>query len=278
MRAFTISFGVFGLGLALALSACSPDVSEGKAAPEGAVTRVLFLGNSYTGAHRLPELVQQIAAAQGHSFDYGMRTPGGWKLVQHLNDPATEQALRTQAWDYVVLQDQSYTPVFAPEKTKAAAQQLATMIRHHQAKPVLYQTWAYAEPKLAQVHRSNAASMHQALAAGYREAGKVSGAQIVPVGEAWELARREHPDWKLHTSDGSHPTGLGAYLSAVVFVETLLGPVDPTKLPTVVYPGGAPSTWDQWNGVEGIQVSAPKRRQIAELARRVVEGKKPQKK
>lgn len=258
---------ILGACLALGLTACLPG---GGAEPQGPTTSVLFLGNSYTGSHRLPELVKQIAAGQGHAIEYKMRAPGGWNLVQHLNDPATEQALRAKLWDYVVLQDQSYTPVFNPQQTKVAAQRLGEIIRRNFSKPVMYQTWAYTEPKLSEVHRADAASMHQALASGYREAGQAAGAKVAPVGEAWELARREHPRWRLHVADGSHPTGLGAYLSAVVIVETLFGPVDPAKLPSVVYPAGAPSNWDQWTGVQGIQVSEQERRQIAELARRVL--------
>ncbi len=257
--------------VALGLTACQPD---GSSEPTQIPTKVLFLGNSYTGSHRLPELIQQIAAAQGHSMAYQMRTPGGWNLVQHLNDPATEQALRAKSWDFVVLQDQSYTPVMAPEKTKVAAQRLGEKVRRASAQPVMYQTWAYAEPKLSDVHRANAASMHRALADGYREAARAAGAKIAPVGEAWELARREHPSWKLHVADGSHPTGLGAYLSAVILVQTLFGPIDAAKLPEVVYPGGAPSAWDQWTGVEGIQVAKPVRQEIADLAQRVLKKSK----
>ena len=48
-----------------------------------------------------------------------------------------------------------------------------------------------------------------------------SEATVAPVGLAWELARKRRPDIALYANDGSHPSKLGAYLTACVFYSTL---------------------------------------------------------
>jgi hypothetical protein len=44
---------------------------------------------------------------------------------------------------------------------------------------------------------------------------------VVPAGEAWRLARREHPEVNLY-DDAVHPGRIGAYLIACVFYAALL--------------------------------------------------------
>ncbi len=41
-----------------------------------AQTKVLFIGNSYTGANNLPLLVSEIAAGKGEEITYDSYTPG----------------------------------------------------------------------------------------------------------------------------------------------------------------------------------------------------------
>ena len=64
----------------------------------------------------------------------------------------------------------------------------------------------------------------------YQQASKENDCGLVMVGEAWKLAKTLRPDIKLFTSDGSHPTDLGAFLTACVFASTFSGEI-PEKLP-----------------------------------------------
>ena len=50
-------------------------------------------------------------------------------------------------------------------------------------------------------------------------------AVIVPVGNAWALAKQLRPDITLFSSDGSHPSELGTFLTANVFVATILNEI-----------------------------------------------------
>jgi hypothetical protein len=46
-------------------------------------------------------------------------------------------------------------------------------------------------------------------------------AQIAPVGDAWQAARKADPKLMLHSKDQKHPTPAGAYLAACVFYATI---------------------------------------------------------
>ncbi len=70
-------------------------------------TDVLFIGNSYTTANDLPSMFRQIALSLGDTVSTGMQAPGGYTLMDHLYAPATQSAIASQQWDYVVLQEQS---------------------------------------------------------------------------------------------------------------------------------------------------------------------------
>ena len=76
--------------------------------------RILFLGNSFTYFHDLPDMVAEMLQAE-----VGRNLVGGAYLFQHI-DPAdelctvTHKLLTEEKWDYVVLQDQSQGPITHP--------------------------------------------------------------------------------------------------------------------------------------------------------------------
>ena len=74
--------------------------------------KVLWIGNSYTGANNLPNLTDDIANSLGDDITYDSNTPGGNTLQQHSNNPVTYQKLHANDWDVVVLQAQSQEPSF----------------------------------------------------------------------------------------------------------------------------------------------------------------------
>src|SRR5947207_2272613 len=53
-------------------------------APQSRITRILFIGNSYTYFNNLPEMVAKLAAAGGQGeVVYQMLAPGGTRLKDH---------------------------------------------------------------------------------------------------------------------------------------------------------------------------------------------------
>ena len=183
------------------------------------VVRALFLGNSYTYVNDLPGVITRLAdnARSPVRFETGMLAPPGQTWEGLDADPMVDTLLG-QAWDVVVLQDQS-EQAWTVDGIKPALVRLAGEITATGARTVLYMTWARA-PRPGGGAREFAQMM--ALNRYYERHGEVTGAAVAPVGRAWERALRD-PGVTLHDRDGSHPNPAGTYLAACVLYATLTG-------------------------------------------------------
>lgn len=192
-------------------------------------TNVLFIGNSYTSTNNLPNLFRQIALSFGDTVNTAVQAPGGYTWSNHAFDPATQNAIAAQHWDYVVLQEQSLRGALPTNETfsDVDAEALAYDIQHSSecAYPVFFMTWGYTNgytltaweyPEL-----STYAGMQQALRANYTQFALDNEGYVSPVGWAWKHVRDTHPDIELYQTDGSHPSLAGTYLAACVFYSTI---------------------------------------------------------
>jgi hypothetical protein len=188
-------------------------------------TRVLFVGNSLTFSHDLPQVFAALARARGHSVDVDMAAQGGQTLAGHAASPGTLGKLDGQPWDFVVLQEQSRIPASAAQRDEhmvPATRLLDEKAAEIGAETVLFMTWA-GRDGLPSAGFKDYTAMQSAIEAGYLEVAGKMGAMVAPVGTAWQRALEEHPELELWQRDGSHPSREGTYLAACVFHATLLG-------------------------------------------------------
>lgn len=183
-------------------------------------TRVLFIGNSYVYFNHLPALVEGVAASKGNLVDADMHVRGGATLRRHLDEGVVESIIRTGQWDYVILQEQSTLGGRAsatsvtlgdPAAFHAAARELHAIATDAGAQTVIMMTWA----------RAFAPETQDALSDAYLTIAEEMGAEVAPVGWAWEAVRPGHPF--LYHPDQSHPSASGSYLTAAVLYATLFG-------------------------------------------------------
>jgi hypothetical protein len=186
--------------------------------------RVLFIGNSYTYGHQLPELVARMAKA-GKVREISQRSVvgGGMTLEGHLKNGKAVDRITKGKWDVIVLQDQSMRPVVDPAGTKKFARLLNAEIKKTGARTMFFLTWA----------REKRPQMQEKLNETYGSLAEELKAEVAPVGVAWRLAREANPKMKLHAGDGSHASPHGAYLAACVFYASLIGK-SPEGLPVLI--------------------------------------------
>ena len=187
-------------------------------------TRILFIGNSYTGQIKktVTELFQ--ASSKAETVELKFYAPGGKTLEFHRNHPATINMIKEGGWDVVVLQDQSQTPALFPEKFHSAASGLDKIIDAAGAQTVFYQTWGRRDGDQQNAHRfPDYDSMQTALSKQYAQAAKRCDASLAAVGDVWAVVRVADPQLgrELYAQDGSHPSPKGAYLAACVFYATI---------------------------------------------------------
>ena len=193
--------------------------------------KVLFIGNSYTSANDLPGTFRQLAAGMGRDVTTSSVNPGGYTFNQHSVYAATLTAIQSAKWDYVILQEQSQLPSFPPSQVTVEvfpyARKLDSLIRLNDSctETVFYMTWGRKNGDA-----SNCASwppvctyagMQEQLRKNYLQMGADNSAVVAPVGMAWNATIQESPLFDLWSSDESHPSLHGTYLTACVFYATL---------------------------------------------------------
>ncbi len=188
--------------------------------------RVLFVGNSYLyyngGLH---QQAQRIAArtdrAELRRIHYREATISNGRLDEHDLPRLVDRLGGQHGFDLVVLQEHSSSSRGPAQRDRfrAAIDAAAPPIRAAGARLALYMTPGYANP-----HFLADPGQIRGLEALYVDVGNAVGAQVIPVGLAFEEAYRRRPDIGLHDPvDGSHPTARGTYLAAATVVRTLYG-------------------------------------------------------
>lgn len=188
------------------------------------VYRVLFVGNSYTYYHSMPQLFAAIAEhtlPEGHKVETKFLGGGGATLQKHWEVGLVQESLKSGDWDFVVLQEQSQLGAQkladpdSPELFYRYARMFDAAIKANGAQTVLYMTWSREQLKEDQIYLTKA----------YTHMATELGAILAPVGLVWDRLR-DDTALKLYTDDGSHPSLTGSYLAAGTLAATLFGHPD----------------------------------------------------
>lgn len=194
---------------------------------------VLFLGNSYTYSSNLPQMVYQLALANGDTIHYDSSTPGGHTLQAHTTNSTTLNKIASRDWDFVVIQEQSQRPSFHPNQVANEVYPYAEILvdsiksNYECTEPVFFMTWGRREgdqnncqfyPPICTFEGMNAR-----LRESYTEMAADNDATVAPCGAAWQQLKFENSTfWNgLYTGDGSHPSAWGTYLNACIFYATM---------------------------------------------------------
>ena len=198
---------------------------------------ILFIGNSYTYSNGgVDVMLKNIALAEGDTLETEAFTVGGAKFSDFCNNPETFERIKSRAWDYVVLQEQSQLPSFPPSQVEAEcypyAKRLCDSIRANDSctQILFFMTWGRENGD-----QDNCANytplctydgMQQRLRESYVQMAEDNNAIVVPVGLAWKYVRDHYPEINLYQSDGSHPSVEGTYLAAMTFRSILFQGLD----------------------------------------------------
>ncbi len=194
--------------------------------------KALFLGNSYTYYNGgLPNMLENIANANGDFLIHDQNTPGGYTLESHSTNVTGLNKIKANDWDFVVLQGQSQRPSFPPAQVATQVKPYAAILNdsikanNPCTKTMFFMTWGKKNGD-----QGNCAGypilctfegVSQRLRESYLEMTIENNADCAPVGMAWKKARTDFPNIELFHTDGSHPSIAGTYLSACVFYSSM---------------------------------------------------------
>lgn len=189
---------------------------------------VLFVGNSYTYYHDMPERIfAPMAAAAGHDMEVHAVTHGGYKLAWYA-DPENEEGKRLRAvvdgrhFDCIILQDHSLSTIEDPSGFFGGIRSLKELLEPHTDRFVLYATWGRKPGcvTLDELGMTNP-EMTRHVAEAYDEAGQRFSMTVAHVGKAFAAYSAAHPEAELYFEDLHHSSVLGSTVAA----ETILAAV-----------------------------------------------------
>ncbi len=181
---------------------------------EALPNRILFIGNSYTYYNNgLDNMLREYASNSNQDIELETLaiTGGGMTLENHFNSQNTINAIQSEAWDIVVLQEQSQMPILDTEHFLTYASKLDSLIDLTGAQTCFFMTWA----------REYDQSQIEGLAAAYNQAGQECDAIVVPVGQVFNSVFVDDYEINLYAGDGSHPSPQGSYLASACFYRRL---------------------------------------------------------
>jgi len=212
---------------------------------------VLMLGNSYTQANNLESLTESLLTNYFANSNVDRLAAGGLNLADHSSRVQTSghqwnTTLNNGNYDWVVLQDQSQIPSFPTtsqywQDSLSGTVVLDDMIEDNSAETVLLMTWGRRNgDQDNQLRNPDFLTMQANLDSGYRlYAENVSTASrpvwLAPAGLAFKhiydeiVASGGTPENSgtlfddLYSSDGSHPSLSGSYLTSCVVYATISG-------------------------------------------------------
>lgn len=191
--------------------------------------KILFIGNSYTYYHDMPEKIfAPLAAETGYDMDVLAVTHGGYKL-SWFADPENEEGKRLRdtvqgkTFDYIVLQDHSLSTILSPEAFFSGIHDLKELLKDQTDHFLLYATWGRKPgcKTLEELGMSNA-EMTRHIAEMYDEAAARFDMSVAHVGKAFAAYGLEHPDAELYFEDLHHSSVLGSTIAAQTILAAIL--------------------------------------------------------
>ncbi len=181
---------------------------------------ILFIGNSHTYYHDMPQIFKRICEKNEIAVSVTMLAHGGKGFMFHVDEPEVRFNILFGGYDYVILQHTAH-PMGDLSQMKEGASRLIAWIRQAGATPVLYMTWqakryGYAEQK--------------PMTDAYLHLAENHGCAVAPVGEVWWNFIAQNPEIPLFSDDGEHANAMGARLAAYTIAETIF----PSKIHSVL--------------------------------------------
>jgi hypothetical protein len=193
---------------------------------------ILFLGNSHTSFHSLPELVKNAIQFRYPDRPVYVYSYSIGSLEAADQDPICNGEINTRRWDIVVLQAQQVSMSGKYRYSTSEGVAFAKRAKAKGARVFFYSEWG----------RKGIDGETERTEAIYQDMAEQSSTLLIPVGRVWQSVLAESPTLALHSFDENHQSRLGASLTALVIAAFLIGqdPIEFLEYPETV------ATSDQW--------------------------------
>lgn len=180
--------------------------------------RILFIGNSATYVHDIPETLARLATDAGFPTECVRVVKGGWRLSQHAEPESRALAEIEKGYDIVVLQDNGNcissdemrsSCISACDLLSSKAVESGAKVCYYVRPPYGYE--AFGRSPLEQC---------RAFDELFSDIANKSGATCAYVNRAFAYAI-ENTDIRLWGDDNAHTSEQGAYLAVCVIFSAI---------------------------------------------------------
>ncbi len=195
-------------------------------------------------------MVKSFADSAGIAMTFSMHAPGGVSVgdtaqgtLAHMNNPAVYTMIRSQKWDYVVIQDNQGRFVRDSAQFPGASKVVeghikirdSVLANNSCAKVVLFGGWGVKNG--LPPYGNTGIEMIRRILTNYYVLNDTMNEVIAPIGEAWIKTINYLPGTDPWSPDQQHPSQEGSYLTAaVIFSSVFQMPVK-----NINYHAGIPS-------------------------------------
>ena len=196
--------------------------------------KVLFIGNSFTSQNNLPALFSQLSQGAGQNVVVASHMPGGISVGDtsqgasaHMNNPLVYSLIRSNQWDYLVLQDNQgrFCRGYGQFPSSSLVIEGHLKIRdsllfYHPCAHVIW--YAGFGPKYGYPPYGNTGSaLIDSIYHNYQFLLDTAGQILAPIGPAFLRIISGYPSINLWGSDDVHPSLYGSFLTANVIYSTI---------------------------------------------------------
>ncbi|NCB33728.1 MAG: hypothetical protein EOM64_07590 [Erysipelotrichia bacterium] len=184
--------------------------------------KILFVGNSHTYFNDMPHLFStMMEQGTGSYAEADMLAYSGRDLQWHRQEYfSLRYQLLYGHYDWCIIQQAAH-PFPPEEQTFADAKWIIDLCHVLRIKPAVVTTWS----------KKGQPEIQDQMNAFYRHLTEETDALSVPVGDAWQIVRINHPDIELYWADGAHASPTGDYLTAMVLYGAISGQSNFETLP-----------------------------------------------
>lgn len=185
-------------------------------------TKILFIGNSFTGANDLQAIVRDFFLFDKIPVVTKAYAPGGITVGDvamgtdaHMYNPVVFDLIKSNDWDFLVLQDNqgrfALDSAVFPSVTKSKVIEGHIKIRdsfHHYhscGKMIWFSGWGFQDEDTSMINQ---------ITTNYEVLNDSAKDVIAPIGYAWKKSIIDRPDINLWSPDGAHPDMTGSFLTA----------------------------------------------------------------
>ncbi len=197
------------------------------------IYKFLFIGNSFTYCPELgsdtnpyiPNLFKSIADDLGIDTVVDYVTKGSYTLTRFASKDdelgkVVDEKLHNNQYDFIVLQEHSTTPINNYQTFYNAVFSFVSKVEELQnnAEIRLYETWGFPNSSGTR----DVVEMTDNLITAYNNCANGLGLKVNEVGKGFNVITKEHKELNLYIGDNKHTSNVGAYLSALIHVGSML--------------------------------------------------------